>query len=120
MSLTNLHTLGEHKFRGIVQQLMRGVPASSIAQLIQHEWRDCSDVQEEILIEELESLHTNLSAVQRPEQASGLDLRRVPEDVRARLERLERENQETERRCYEAYAAAEQVFEKLNARRERK
>jgi hypothetical protein len=50
----------------------------------------------------------------------GIDtyLRRVPEDVRARLENLERQEQETERQVYEAYAAAEQVFKKLSARRE--
>ena len=61
MSLRRLHTLGEHKFRRIGEQLMRGVPANSIAQLIQHEWGDCLDVERDILIEELESLRSDLS-----------------------------------------------------------
>lgn len=193
MSLTDLHTLGEHKFRSIGQQLRRGVPASSIAQLIQHEWGDCLDVEQDILIEELESLRTDLSTtshapkrsasqanggmhrLSRPghgcldelvdladDQADrikdllereastgciipeidilmarnaklvrdiqeikfhlGIDtyLRRVPEDVRARLEHLERQKQENERQCYEAYEAAEEIFKKLEARRARK
>jgi len=48
----------------------------------------------------------------------GIDtyLRRVPEDVRARLEHLERQERETERQVYEAYKGAEKVFEKLDAR----
>jgi hypothetical protein len=189
--LTHLQGLGIEKFRTIVGLLKQGTPQNLIVHWIQDELGDCCDVQEDILSEELESLHKDLTTgSKKPEQPAsqgiigmqrlgspghgcldqlvglaeiqarriqhflkkeessnciipeidtmiagharhvrdiqeikfylGIDtyLRRVPEDVRARLENLERQEQETERQVYEAYAAAEQVFKKLSARRE--
>jgi len=187
--LTHLQGLGIEKFRTIVGLLKQGTPQNLIVHWIQDEWGDCYDVQEDILSEELESLHNDLTTgLQKPVQPArqeiigmqrlgspghecldqlvrlaeikdrriqdllkkeesgnciipeiytmiagharlvrdiqeirfhlGIDtyLRRVPEDVRARLEHLERQERETERQVYEAYKGAEKVFEKLDAR----
>jgi hypothetical protein len=191
--LTHLQRLGQEKFRTIVGLLKQGKPPSLIVHWIQDEWGDCCDVQEDILSEELESLHNDLTTgLQKPEQPAsqgiigmqrlgspghecldqlvglaeiqarriqdllnkeessncfipeintmiagharlvrdiqeikfhlGIDtyLRRVPEDVRARVEHLERQEQETERQVYEAYKGVEKIFEELDARRARK
>jgi len=47
-------------------------------------------------------------------------MRRMPQDIKQALERQEREEQEVQRQVYEAYGAAEEVFERLRARRDLK
>jgi len=42
-------------------------------------------------------------------------MRRMPQDIKQALERQEREEQEVQRQVYEAYGAAEEVFERLRA-----
>jgi len=191
--LTQLQGLGQEKFRTIVGLRKQGTPPNLIVHWIQDEWGDCYDVREDILSEELESLHNYLTTgSQKPEQPAshgnigtqrlgspghecldqlvrlaeiharriqdllkkeqssnciipetdrmmagyarlvrdiqelkfdlGVDtyLRRMPEDMRRALECQEHEKQETERRVYEAYEAAEKVFERLSSRRELK
>ena len=57
MAFDTLQSLGEGKFRAVVQKLLAGTCESSVAKLIQEQWRDCQDVLENILIEELKALH---------------------------------------------------------------
>jgi hypothetical protein len=57
MAFDTLQSLGEGKFHTVVQKLLAGTRESSVAKLIQEQWRDCQDVLENILIEELKALH---------------------------------------------------------------
>jgi len=57
MAFDSLQSLGEEKFRAVVQKLLAGTRESSVAKLIQEQWLDCQHVLENTLIEELPALH---------------------------------------------------------------
>jgi hypothetical protein len=44
MAFDTLQSLGEGKFHTVVQKLLAGTRESSVAKLIQEQWRDCQDV----------------------------------------------------------------------------
>jgi len=56
-----LQALGEDKFRRITDEFARGTPVSSVARLIQQEWGDCVDVEEDKLAKQLKRLHKDIS-----------------------------------------------------------
>src|SRR5207248_10739812 len=60
MSIAILQNLTEEKFQGIVNHLMRGVPAKELARIIQHEGGDAQDVNPATLTRELERLHLSI------------------------------------------------------------
>jgi hypothetical protein len=57
MAFDTLQSLGEATFRAVVQKLLAGTHESSVAKLIQEQWRDCQDVLENALVEDLKALH---------------------------------------------------------------
>jgi hypothetical protein len=57
MAFDRLTRLGPQKFQKIVNELIRGTPAQTLARLIQ-EWGDAQDVSEETLAKQLKRLHT--------------------------------------------------------------
>lgn len=57
MAFDTLQSLGEEKFRTVVQKLLGGTCESSVAKLIQEQWGDCQDILEDALVEELKALH---------------------------------------------------------------
>jgi hypothetical protein len=61
MVFDRLQKLGENKFQKIVNELMRGTPALTLARLIQHEWGDAQDVAEDSLGKQLKRLHIAIS-----------------------------------------------------------
>jgi len=60
MSIAILQNLTEEKFQGIVNHLMRGVPAKELARIIQREWGDAQDVNPATLTRALERLHLSI------------------------------------------------------------
>lgn len=56
MAYDRLQDLGEEKFRAILNYLMRGKPAMSLARMIQQEWGDFPEVAEKTLTQQLNRL----------------------------------------------------------------
>jgi hypothetical protein len=57
MAFDTLQSLGEEKFRTLVQKLLGGTRESLVATLIRQQWGDCQDISENTLVEELKALH---------------------------------------------------------------
>jgi len=51
-----LKSLGEDRFRSILNMLMRGEPAMGVARVVQHEWKEFQDVGEKTLTQQLNRL----------------------------------------------------------------
>ncbi len=60
MAFTRLHALGPEKFQNILNELVRGTPASMVARLI-HEWGNAQNVREETLAKQLKRLQTAIA-----------------------------------------------------------
>jgi hypothetical protein len=56
MAYERLQSLGEEKFGKILNQLVRGEPATGVSRMIQHEWKDFQDVSEKTLVQQLNRL----------------------------------------------------------------
>jgi len=69
MAFDTLQSLGEGKFRAVVQKLLAGTHESSVAKLIQEQWRDCQDVLTNTLVEDLKALHEAASIKTRDHEA---------------------------------------------------
>ena len=76
MAFDTLQSLGEVKFRTVVEKLLTGTFESSVAKLIQEQWGDCQDILENALVEELKALHEAASTKPREhENVAGADKR---------------------------------------------
>ena len=69
LAFDTLQSLGEAKFRAVVQKLLAGTRESSVAKLIQEQWRDCQDVLENTLVADLKALHEAASIKTRDHEA---------------------------------------------------
>jgi hypothetical protein len=69
VAFDTLQSLGEAKFRAVVQKLLAGTRESSVAKLIQEQWRDCQDVLENTLVADLKALHEAASIKTRDHEA---------------------------------------------------
>jgi hypothetical protein len=60
MAFDRFQKLGEAKFQKIVNELIRGTPAQTVARLV-HEWGDATEVREETLAKQLTRLHADIT-----------------------------------------------------------
>jgi hypothetical protein len=68
MAFDTLQSLGEAKFHAVIKKLLAGIRESSVAKLIQEQWRDCQDILENTLVEDLKALHEAASIKTRDHQ----------------------------------------------------
>jgi hypothetical protein len=61
MAFDRFQKLGDERLQRIVNELMRGTPAQTLARLMQQEWGAAQDVCEETLAKQLKRLHTAIS-----------------------------------------------------------
>jgi hypothetical protein len=71
MAFEILQSLGEEKFRTVVQKLLGGTRASLVAKLIREQWGDCQEVSDNTLVEELKALHEAASIKTRAMHEQG-------------------------------------------------